>query len=218
MTGSAMTRRGRWLAIGALAILVASCGSAPATSAPASLAASAASSDSVPSASAPTDATPSDDAASASPSEGGSIDRLQPFIPADIWSTCEVTVLLQFATTVQSATCTYPGVDTVTYQLFANPADLKASFDSIVAATLAKPSSDMATACAAGNWSGTWNRTGKAVIPANGLECDIDSRGAWIVQADPNVNVLFQANLASGDGAALHTWWLKNVSVVEPGT
>jgi hypothetical protein len=127
-------------------------------------------------------------------------------------------VLLQFATTVQSATCTYPGVDGVTYQLFANPADLKASFDSIVAGTLAKPSADMAKACAAGNWSGTWNRTGKAVIPANGLECDIDSRSAWIVQADPRVNVLFQANLASGDGAALHTWWLKNVTVVEPGT
>jgi hypothetical protein len=36
--------------------------------------------------------------------------------------------------------------------------------------------------------------------------------------AHPTVNVPFQANLASGDGAALHTWWLKNVTVVEPGT
>jgi hypothetical protein len=36
------------------------------------------------------------------------------------------------------------------------------------------------------------------------------------VQADPKVNVLFQANLASGNGAALQKWWLDNVTVVEP--
>jgi hypothetical protein len=193
----------QWAVICALAIVVAACGGSPSTPA-------AASDSSAPSGPDQGSPVPSDE-----PSP--TIEKLQPFISADIWSTCQPAVLPHFATTVQGAACAMAGVDAVTFELYASSADLQAAFDSIVQGTKAKPSTDMATSCAKGNWSGTWNRAGKATIPGNGIECDIDVRGAWIVQIDPKVNVLFQVNLGSGDGAALYKWWSTNTTVLEPG-
>ena len=64
----------------------------------------------------------------------------------------------QFATTVESATCRYPGVDEVTYQVFGSSTDLDTAYASILEGTRAKPSTDLPTACANGNWYGTWTR------------------------------------------------------------
>jgi hypothetical protein len=204
-------RIGRRLAvIGALAILVAACGGQSASPVPVSAdpaASTAATSDNPAASPSPTD----------TPTPSPAIDKLQASIPSDIWSSCEPSVSPQFDSTMQSATCTYPGVDGVTYQVFASTTDLNTAYDSILQGTRAKPSTDLPSACAKGNWSGTWTRDGKPAVAADRLECDIESTGAWIVQIDPKVNVLFQANLASGDGAALYTWWTKNPTVVEPG-
>ncbi len=155
-----------------------------------------------------------------SPSSGGTaIDQLRPFVPSAIWSTC-ATYPTTITTVVQGARCSYAGVDGVWYDLHGGPADLKAAYASEVTASDAKPTSATVT-CEKGNGNvtTTWSFNGQASDPDKGLLCFKDADGnAWIEQADPTTNVMFTAVLSSGDQAALYAWWLKNDTLVEPGT
>jgi S1-C subfamily serine protease len=154
-----------------------------------------------------------------SPSPGGTaIDQLRPFVPSAIWSTCRAYSPHTEATVVQGVACDYAGTDGVWYDLYGSPADLQAAIDAHVQNSQAKPSTDMATDCASGSWSGTWSWTGQASSPGQDLLCakNIDAI-AYVQQADPNVNVLFVAQLKNGDQAAMYKWWLDNTTVVEPG-
>lgn len=146
------------------------------------------------------------------------IEQLRPFIPSAIWSTCKP-YTTSIPTVVQGARCSYAGVDAVWYDLHGSAADLKAAYASDVKASKAKPTSDKLT-CSQGNGNvtDTWFFNGQASNPDQGLLCYTDSDGnAWLEQADPTINVMFTAALASGGQAALYKWWLKSVTLIEPG-
>lgn len=146
------------------------------------------------------------------------IDQLQPLVPAAIWSTCHSYSPHQFPTIVQGVACSYAGTDGVWYDLYSTPADLQAALDTHVQVSTAKPSTDMATDCASGNWSGTWNWTGQDSNPGQDLLCAKNADGyAWMAQADPKTNAMFMVQLKNGDQAALYQWWLDNETVIEPG-
>jgi serine protease Do len=154
-----------------------------------------------------------------SPSSGDTaIDQLQAFVPSTIWSTC-APYSTSIPTVVQGARCSYAGVDGVWFDLHGSAADLKAAYASDVKTSKAKPNSDNLT-CAKGNGNVTtvWSVEGQASNPDQGLLCYKDGDGnAWIEQADPSINVMFTAVLASGDQAALYQWWLNNDTLIEPG-
>jgi S1-C subfamily serine protease len=147
------------------------------------------------------------------------IDQLQAYVPGAIWSTCKP-YATTIATVMQGAKCSYAGVDGVWFDLHGSAADLKAAFAADVKTTAAEPGGDTVS-CKAGNGNahGTWSVSGQAVNPDQGLLCYKDSDGnAWIEQADPATHVMFTAVLTSGDQAALYQWWLKNDTVIEPGS
>jgi hypothetical protein len=161
----------------------------------------------------PAPATP---APSGSPVLTGAIDKLQPFIPAAIWSTC-VPATVEFPTIVQAGYCQYAGTDGVWYDLYSNPADLQATFDTYIRNNSVKPSTNMATDCASGNWSGAWNWNGQPTVPGDVLICAKDSSGnAWMAQADSAINLMFIVQHRNGDQPAAYTWWLDNPTIVEP--
>lgn len=160
--------------------------------------------------------TPSGSTASNPPSGDTSIDKLQPFVPAAIWSTCEYSTVVSYPTILQTALCSYAGVDGVFYDLYGNAADLKAAYQADVAQAQAKPATTSLT-CANGNVDSTWKWTGGADNPDQGLLCFKDSKGnAWVEQADPAINVMFTALLNNGNQKTLHDWWLKNPTLIEP--
>jgi serine protease Do len=155
--------------------------------------------------------------ASSGSSGGEAIDRLQPYVPAAIWSTCRPYSPHTEATIVQGVACDYAGTDGVWYDLYGSSADLQAAIDAHVQNSQAKPSTDMATDCASGSWSGTWSWTGQGSSLGQDLLCAKNIDGiAYVQQADPNVNVLFIAQLKNGDQAAMYKWWVANTTLVEP--
>lgn len=162
---------------------------------------------------------PGGGASSAPASMSAGIDKLEPFIPTAIWSSCQPATM-EASTILQSAYCAYAGSDGAWYDLYDNSTDLKAAFDAYIQNSSIQPSNgDMATACASGNWSGTWHWNGQTADPDNGVLCAKSADGyAWMAQADPRVNVMFVVGLKDGDQAGLYQWWITHSTVVEPGS
>jgi S1-C subfamily serine protease len=156
---------------------------------------------------------------SSTPTPGSAaIDQLEPFVPANIWSTCGLPS--EPSSALVSALCSYSaaGVDDEGYSLYGSAADLKAAYEGDVGYYNAQPATSTLT-CANGNVNGTWKWAGGASDPDKGLLCYKDSAGyAYIEQADPAIDVLFIAALKSGDQAALYNWWLNNTTLIEPGS
>jgi hypothetical protein len=166
---------------------------------------------------APATPAPVASAPAGSPTVTGSIDRLEPFVPAAIWSTCAPAVV-EFPTIAQAGYCLYPGTDGVWYDLYSDPADLQATFDTYIKNNSVQPSTNMATDCARGNWSGAWNWNGQAAVPGDVLICAKDAKGnAWMAQADSRANVMFIVQFKNGDQPAAYKWWLDNATIVKAG-
>ncbi len=144
-----------------------------------------------------------------------SIDKLQPYIPSNIWPNCTHSTDQVPSTVIQTAVCQpVSGVAAVWYDLYDSPADLNATISADAQSVKASTSRK----CPAGPSEGTWSNTfpdGKVLQgPDLRLLCYTGSDGAWIEQADPTTGILFTAQL-KGSLADLFKWWQGNATIVD---
>jgi hypothetical protein len=158
--------------------------------------------------------------ATPTPPRSASIDQLRPFIPSAIWATCVPSSDLD-ATMVQMAICSYDGVDSVGYAIFASASDLEAAYDADVKAAEAIPA-DATSTCADSDVYGPWTSSTQTNGPGQGLLCyqATDAEGGelytYIEQSYPATRVIFYVVLAGDSREALLTWWENNVTIVVP--
>jgi hypothetical protein len=158
-------------------------------------------------------------AGSSPPPSTGGISQLQPFVPAAIWGTCTAYSQGLPASAIVGVHCAYTGVDDAGYDLFRSNADLQAVIQNDITRTNSVAANGTLT-CTAGNGNvyTTWEYSGQTANPDQLMLCYRDNNGAaWIEQADPATNVIFTAEMVSGNLAALDQWWLTHDTVVEPG-